>query len=410
MSTPPNPGPHSDPVGGDRPPAQRADGTADARATKVVGPPRREIASFQRSWEHAPVAVAVVTGPAHTLVYANPALRRLGAGEESTEPHAEVWTGVGTPAADAFPPTCAGVIVALLDAARRVGGAVRSTISTGPPGAADLWQCTAWPLGGAVPAVIDDATPRADAAGVMLPLVVAIDVSRHAGSARSRQRDLTELVLLSALREEERADAADLARRESRFDSLRAQLNPHFLFNALNTIAMLVRRGAREDAIRGIVGLAQLLRQALREGSAAEVPLRAELELVRHYLEIERLRLRERLWTHVDAAPDVLDALVPSLILQPLVENAVRHGIARRVESGRIDIICRRHDGGLLLEVCDEGPGFPAGWSLATSQGIGLANTRERLQHLYGPAHRFEAENAPGRGTVVRAVIPLRLA
>ena len=195
---------------------------------------------------------------------------------------------------------------------------------------------------------------------------------------------------------------------QARLESLRAQLNPHFLFNALNTIAMLVRRGASADAIRGVVSLSELLRRALTDGSTAEVALRAELALVGHYLEIEQLRYRERLRTHVDASADVLDALVPSLVLQPLVENAVRHGIARRPDGGQIDIVCRREEGRLLLEVRDEGPGFPDGWDLADSRGVGLSNTRERLLHMYGRTHVFEATNAPDGGALVRVVIPLR--
>ncbi|HEU4681111.1 MAG TPA: histidine kinase, partial [Gemmatimonadales bacterium] len=195
---------------------------------------------------------------------------------------------------------------------------------------------------------------------------------------------------------------------QARLEALRAQLNPHFLFNALNTIAMLVRRQANTHALQGIVGLSQLLRQVLDRRGEPEVTLGEELALVQHYLSVEQLRFQDRLGVSVSVPPEVLDARVPSLILQPLVENAVRHGVSRRGETGRIAISGRRHHGTLRLEVRDNGPGFPDGWDPTTSAGIGLANTRERLQRLYGPTHRFKARNGPQGGAVVSVTIPFR--
>jgi PAS domain S-box-containing protein len=209
---------------------------------------------------------------------------------------------------------------------------------------------------------------------------------------------------------EEAVRAAGLEARlmRARLEALRAQLNPHFLFNALNTLTMLVRRGANADALRGIVSLSQLLRHALSELATLEAPLRAEVGLVENYLEIEQLRFRDRLRVSLLLAPETLEALVPSLVLQPLVENAIKHGIARRSEAGKVEIVARREEEALILEVRDDGPGFPIGWDAATSGGIGIANTRERLDRLYGGRARFHADNAPGGGAVVRVLIPFR--
>jgi LytS/YehU family sensor histidine kinase len=197
---------------------------------------------------------------------------------------------------------------------------------------------------------------------------------------------------------------------QARLEALRAQLNPHFLFNALNTIAMLVRRQANAEALRGIVGLSQLLRQVLDRRGAPEVSLGEELALVEHYLAIEQLRYPDRLGVRMTVADEVLDAQVPSLLLQPLVENAVRHGIGRRSERGWIRIAGLRADRWLTLEVRDDGPGFPDGWNPATSAGIGLANTRERLQRLYGRRHRLDLRNGEDGGAVVAVTLPFHTA
>jgi LytS/YehU family sensor histidine kinase len=194
----------------------------------------------------------------------------------------------------------------------------------------------------------------------------------------------------------------------ARLDALRAQLNPHFLFNALNTVAMLVRRKANADALKAVVSLSEVLRQALAGGGAQQVALREELSLVDHYLRVEQLRFRDRLRVSVEVEPDTLDASVPSLVLQPLVENAVRHGVARRGEGGCVEIAGRREKGTLVLQVRDDGPGFPRGWDPVRGGRVGLANTRERLQRLYGSAFRLETSNAPSGGAVVTVEIPYR--
>lgn len=142
---------------------------------------------------------------------------------------------------------------------------------------------------------------------------------------------------------------------EARLQELRNQLNPHFLFNTLNTVSMHVRDGDRQTSVRLLARLSELLRHVLDQGRAQEVPLRTEMEYVQRYLEIEGVRFSDRLRTHVNLPASVLDALVPSLLLQPLVENAVRHGIARQADAGRLELRAQRMDDRLRLEVLNTG-------------------------------------------------------
>jgi LytS/YehU family sensor histidine kinase len=197
---------------------------------------------------------------------------------------------------------------------------------------------------------------------------------------------------------------------QARLEALRAQLNPHFLFNALNTIAMLVRRQANAEALRGIVGLSQLLRQVLDRRAAPEVSLGEELALVEHFLAIEQLRYPDRIQVRIRLDRGVLEAQVPNLLLQPLVENAVRHGIGRRRGAGVVEIVARRRRDALTLEVRDDGPGLPEGWRPEEDYGVGLANTRERLERLYGPHHRFELRNDTRGGAQAVVRIPFHTA
>jgi signal transduction histidine kinase len=191
---------------------------------------------------------------------------------------------------------------------------------------------------------------------------------------------------------------------EAQLQVLRMQLQPHFLFNALNTIAALMNKDVHA-AERMLARLGDLLRLALSSSGAQEVPLKDELAFLRSYLEIEKIRFRNRLNIAIDVESGVLDALVPNLILQPLVENAIRHGLAQRVEPGTIRITARREGAGLFLSVEDDGPGLPA---FTDREGIGLGNTRARLTQLFGNSHRFMLEPAPGGGLAVRLTIPLR--
>ncbi len=163
--------------------------------------------------------------------------------------------------------------------------------------------------------------------------------------------------------------------------ALRQQIEPHFLFNALNTIAGLVREGQNDGAVDMIAGLSDLLRRTLRTSDKQQMLLGEELEVAEKYLEIEKARFAERLQVRVDVPRELLRARVPSLILQPIVENAVKHGIAKRVQGGTIGIRAVRVNGTLTVSVLNEGPGFPANWERT---GIGLENVRERLASLYG--------------------------
>jgi sensor histidine kinase YesM len=154
--------------------------------------------------------------------------------------------------------------------------------------------------------------------------------------------------------------------------------------------------------------LSDLLRLSLEIGGAQEVPLKTEMEFVERYLEIQRTRFPDRMTLDLHVQPEALDALVPNFVLQPLVENAVRHGIATRSVGGYITIRARRDGCNVLLEVRDNGPGFPAGFSLNRHAGLGLANTRERLKQLYADEHLFAVSNAKEGGACVTILIPFR--
>lgn len=195
----------------------------------------------------------------------------------------------------------------------------------------------------------------------------------------------------------------------SRLQALRMQLQPHFLFNALHSVSMLNLTDA-DAANRVLVKLSELLRVTLENTGSQEVPLETEIDLLDRYLEIESIRFQDRLNVHFLLGDDVQDVLVPNLILQPLVENAIRHGISKSSTAGTIEVRAQSRDGKLVLEVADDGPGLPAGWDPDRDSGLGLRNTRARLEHLYGPDYWLEFVEAPGGGLVVRLTIPLRRA
>lgn len=204
-----------------------------------------------------------------------------------------------------------------------------------------------------------------------------------------------------------RASQLEARLAQTQLQVLKMQLHPHFLFNTLNAISALIHKDV-ELADRMIARLGDLLRSTLESANQQEVPLKQELDFIGPYLEIEQARLGERLSVHLDVDPEVMDATVPNLILQPLVENAIRHGIAPRAEPGRIEIRARREQDVLTLTVQDDGPGLANGHADKCKEGVGLANTRARLQQLYGPAHRFELRNGAGRGLAVTVAIPFR--
>jgi LytS/YehU family sensor histidine kinase len=192
---------------------------------------------------------------------------------------------------------------------------------------------------------------------------------------------------------------------QARLDVLKAQLHPHFLFNTLNTISSLVHHDA-EEADRMIARLSALLRHTLDEAGTNEVPLREELRFLASYLEIEQARFEDRLGVAWEVDPAALDARVPHLILQPLVENAIRHGIAPRAAPGVVRIAAQRRNGALHLEVRDDGVGMRPGGSRTRGRGVGLRTTRARLAELYGDRHHFDIRAAPEGGTVLTMSIP----
>lgn len=212
------------------------------------------------------------------------------------------------------------------------------------------------------------------------------------------------LRLRQAINERERRHLrleAQLA--EAQLLALKSQLQPHFLFNTLNSIAVLI--GDDPAAARHMLQLlCGLLRKVLDNDGSREVTLREELDFIASYLEIEQIRFADRLSYHVAAGPDVMQARVPSLILQPLVENAIRHGVARRARPGRI-VISARADGGMLrLAVTDNGVGL----GHHVKWGIGLSNTRARLRQMFGDRHAFDIGDNPGGGAAVTLAIPLQ--
>jgi signal transduction histidine kinase len=197
---------------------------------------------------------------------------------------------------------------------------------------------------------------------------------------------------------------AELA--QSQLHRLKMQLHPHFLFNALNAISTLIETEP-ERADRVLSQLAGLLRESLRDDAPHEVSLKEELSFLERYLEIEKTRFTDRLSVKFDIGPDVLDARVPTWILQPLVENAIRHGISRRAGVGRVEVRAWRENGTLRLEVSDDGPGLPdSSGKASTIGGIGLANTRARLEKLHGKDFGLELQNVDGGGARASVRLP----
>jgi sensor histidine kinase YesM len=190
----------------------------------------------------------------------------------------------------------------------------------------------------------------------------------------------------------------------AQLDALRMQLHPHFLFNTLNSVSVLMRRDA-DQAERMLVQLSSLLRVTLARNAAHEVQLRQELDILEAYLEIERIRFQDRLTVRMHIDPPALDALVPQLFFQPLVENAIRHGIATRESGGEIDIQAECRNGVVRLEVRDNGPGLTARGDQLV-EGIGLSNTRSRLAYLYGTASSLSIRNGEDGGLIVAATVP----
>jgi two-component system, LytTR family, sensor kinase len=207
--------------------------------------------------------------------------------------------------------------------------------------------------------------------------------------------------------QEQRVAAAQLGTRlaEARLQTLQSQLHPHFLFNTLHTISALMHRDT-EAADAMLARLSDLLRLSLDRIATQQVTLKEEVDFLQKYLEIERTRFGDRLVVRVDVEPETLDASVPNLLLQPLVENAIRHGIAQKVGGGLLEIRATRDGGELCLLVRDTGPGLSAQKLSALNTGVGLTNTRSRLEELFPDRHRFEFHEPPEGGLAVKIGIP----
>lgn len=201
---------------------------------------------------------------------------------------------------------------------------------------------------------------------------------------------------------EHQAQALQEQLTQARLDALSAQLNPHFLFNALNSIAEMVHHDA-DAADRMLVQLGGLLRHSLESTRRHHTPLHDEMSAIDCYIGIEQVRLGDRLRFSWDVDPAVLAALVPRLLLQPLVENAVAHAVAERESPSKVEVRAYAEGDGLVLEVLDEG----SGTTVKPGFGVGLANARARLECLYGKAQALDIEEVPGGGTRVRVSMPL---
>jgi two-component system LytT family sensor kinase len=215
-----------------------------------------------------------------------------------------------------------------------------------------------------------------------------------------------------AWRRDQRIEEAQLAARSARLEAqlartelqiLRSQLDPHFLFNALHVISELVHVDPTR-ADRVVARLGDLLRMSAALARSGDVPLRDELAFVNAYLEIQEARFGSRLRVVRNVDAGTLDAAVPSLLVQPLVENAIRHGTSRRATGGQLEIVTRRVGSSLVIEVLDDGPGLPA--DQLPDEGIGIGHTRARLAHLYGDGSALELEPRPGGGTTARVRLP----
>ena len=209
---------------------------------------------------------------------------------------------------------------------------------------------------------------------------------------------------------EVRASRLEARLAEARLSALKMQLHPHFLFNTLHAISTLMHRDV-EAADRMLARLSDLLRLTLENAGTQEVRLKEELDFLEQYLEIERTRFGDRLTVDVDVDPATLDARIPNLILQPLVENAIRHGVAPRADPGWIRIRTALHDGELRVTIEDDGPGLPEAETDGPARpgaGVGLANCRARLRQLYGDRGRLDLQPAPAGGLLVSLRIPYR--
>ena len=207
-------------------------------------------------------------------------------------------------------------------------------------------------------------------------------------------------------RQRERAIRAEAMAHEARLRALQSQLEPHFLFNTLNAISTLVAEGENAAAVRMISRVSDFLRLTLDANETPEIPVAEELEFVRRYLEIEQVRFGDRLCISINAQSEAMSALVPALVLQPLVENAVKHGVLPRERGGAVSVSVALQNGMLRMAVTDDGPGLPN--DSDPRQGVGLANTTARLAELYGNRARFSVISSAQGGVAAVIEFPFR--
>jgi two-component system, LytTR family, sensor kinase len=194
---------------------------------------------------------------------------------------------------------------------------------------------------------------------------------------------------------------------KSQLAALRQQIEPHFMFNTLHSITGLVRDQRNDAAVSMIVGLSEFLRRALEDSHRSQVTLAEEVEYLQRYLDIQKVRFGERLQVRMDIPPELLRAQVPNLLLQPLVENAIKHGIAKRAAGGTVRIKGVRHDGGLCLSIYNDGPDSPTDWQ-GTRTGVGISNLRSRLQILHGEESELKLKHADAGAVEVVVTLPLK--
>jgi len=214
--------------------------------------------------------------------------------------------------------------------------------------------------------------------------------------ASAREREALELTVRSAMLSQQLSGA--------QLDALKMQLQPHFLFNTLSAIMVLTQQNKSHDAVQTLAKLSDLLRLTLEDVDADEVTLRRELDFLRLYLSIEQTRFQDRLLVKIEAEGATSEALVPHMVLQPIVENAIKHGLARSEKSVLIEIRAEIQNDVLMLTVSDDGPG--SGTSMLSGKGIGLSNTRDRLKYLYGSQGVLRAENKSPHGVIVTVLLP----
>jgi sensor histidine kinase YesM len=255
-----------------------------------------------------------------------------------------------------------------------------------------------------VPVPLREMAPRLLIPNLLVYTAIAVTGLARDASLRARARR-EQAVKLQAHNAQLQAQLA-----EAKLRVLHTQLNPHFLYNTLNAVSGLMDEDPR-GARRMIARLSELLRYALRDTTGQEIPLEEELALVRRYLEIVEIRFQGRLETRIAADPGVGAALVPSLVLQPLAENAMKHGVGRAGGYGRIEIHASRSGDDLVLRVLDTGPGATPSLPMdGSGGGLGLRHTRERLEQLYGSAHGFRLEPTPEGGMIAEIVLPYHTA